>query len=79
MITVAGNYPFELAVILSDDEGTELVDVDRFAFEAVLQCPDLHPVFKGRGETFPFPDDCLVLPALDQEIMVLEFLEDACE
>ena len=79
MITVSGDDPFEFAIVFTDDEGPELIDVYCLAFEAVLQCPDLHPAFESRGEAFPFPDDCLVFAALDQEIMVLEFPEDACE
>jgi hypothetical protein len=79
LITIARDNPFEFAIILPDNEGTELIDVDRIPLKAVLQGPDHHPVFKSTGKTLPFPDDCFVFSTLNEEIPALELLEDACE
>ena len=79
LVTVTGDNPLNLSVILSYDECTELIDIDCIAFEAVFECPYLHPVFKGAGKAFPFPDDRFVFATFDKEVPALELLEDACQ
>jgi hypothetical protein len=79
LITVTGDNPLELAIVLPDNESAELIDIYRFPFEAVLQGPDLHPVFKSTGKTFPFPDDCFIFSTFNEEIPALELFEDTCE
>jgi len=79
LVTVTRDNPLNLSVILSYDKCTKLIDVDCIPFEAVLQGPDQHPVFKCTGKTLPFPDDCFVFATLNEKVMVLELLEDACE
>ena len=39
LVTVTGDNPLNLPVILSYDECAELIDIDCIAFEAVLECP----------------------------------------
>ena len=70
---VAGNDPFKLAVVFPDNEGTELVDIDRFTLKTVFEGPDLHEGFECTGQAFVFPGDRIILPAFDQEIVALKF------
>ena len=79
MITVTGNNPLKFSIIISDYESSEFIDVDCFAFEAVLEGPDLNTVFERTGKAFPFPDDSFIFTTLYQEKMIFELFEDTCE
>jgi len=74
MDTVAGDHAFDLPVVFPDEERAVLIDIDRFPGETVPEGPDIHPVLQRAGEALPLPDDGIVLPAFEKEVMALELL-----
>lgn len=72
VVTVTSNDAFDLAVLLTDDQCAEFVDINGLSFKTILERPDLDPVLQRAGDTLPLPKYGIVFAALDEEEMVLE-------